>query len=74
MLKPGDRVAYSVQWLDSISCRTGDLPAARGTVTNVEKFGSRQLVTVDWGHPDLPVKVLACNLAKVGANTRFAKC
>ena len=72
--QPGDRVAYSVQWLRSIGCITGELPQARGTVEQVQPLGQRQLVTVAWDQGDLPSKVAACNLAKIGPNTRFCSC
>ena len=74
-ISKGDRVAYAVQFLRSISCCTGDLPAARGVVTEVRQLGNRQLVTIDWGPgADLPQRVIADNLARVGPNSRFCAC
>ena len=71
MIRPGAHVAYSAAWLRSIGCRTGDLPAARGTVTKIQQLGSLQLATVDWGSEDIPARVAVCNLALVGPNTKF---
>ena len=73
-IKIGDKVAYSVQFLRSIGEVTGELPAARGVVTDIKKLGQRELVSVDWGDENIPGKVISGNLAKVGANTRFAQC
>jgi hypothetical protein len=71
----GDKVAYSVQFLKSIGCYTGDMPQARGTVTKVQTFGgSLELATIEWNMPDMPEKVNVQNLAKVGVNTRFSAC
>lgn len=73
-IKPGDRVAYSAQFLRSIGAYTGDLPHARGVVESVQVLGNCQLVTVRWDDTELPGRVLACNLAKVGPNSRFCAC
>jgi len=74
-LQPGDRVAYSAQFLRSIGCQTGELPAARGTVREVSQLGSITLASIDWDRPeDLPQRVAVANLAKVGANSRFCSC
>ena len=71
----GDKVAYSVQFLRSIGMSHSDMSRGRGTVTAIQPFGdSNQLVTINWDNPELPNKVLAANLAKVGANTRFCAC
>jgi hypothetical protein len=70
----GDKVAYSVQFLRSIGCQAGDLPFARGVVKDVVMFGVNQLVTIEWDIPNIPPKVMAFNLAKVGANSRFCQC
>lgn len=69
----GDRVAYSVQFLRSIAESHGEMAHARGTVTGLQAFGERgQLVIIHWdaGY-DMPGKVNAFNLAKVGPNPRF---
>ena len=73
-IKIGDRVAYSAQWLRSIGCCTGDLPAARGVVTAIQQLGSLQLATVDWGTDEIPARAAVCNLALVGPNTKFCSC
>src|SRR6056297_161474 len=71
----GDRVAYSVQFLQSVGCQTGPIPAARGTVVDRHQISHRWLVTIDWDDPTgLPPKVMDCNLAHVGPNTRFCAC
>jgi len=74
-LQPGDRVAYSAQFLRSIGCQTGELPAARGTVEAIENLGSTQLARIAWDTPgNLPQRVAAANLARVGPNSRFCSC
>ncbi len=73
-IQVGDRVAYSVQWLRSIGCYSGDLPQARGVVTGIQQRGGLELATVDWGTEDIPARVLISNLAIVGPNTRFCNC
>lgn len=72
--RPGDRVAYSAAWLRSIGVHTGSLPAARGSVIDVQPLGDRQLVTVAWFEPCGHTKVIADNLAHVGPNSRFCQC
>ena len=76
MCKVGDRIAYSVQWLRSIGIYGGDLPAARGTVMEIHKLGERKLATIQWepNADELPARVMTCNLACVGLNTRFSAC
>lgn len=73
-LKVGDKVAYSVQWLRNTGQSHSDLSHARGTLTKLTPFGSGELATVDWGNPDIPERILAANLAKVGLNTKFSNC
>jgi hypothetical protein len=73
-VKVGDRVAYAWKFLASIGMSHTFMAKARGTVTAVEDFGSNQLVTIEWNDEDVPARVIAANLAKVGANTRFANC
>lgn len=73
-VQPGDRVAHSAQFLRSIGCLTGDLPAARGVVRAVLQLGENQLAVVDWDRPGIPQRILARNLARIGANRRFANC
>lgn len=48
------------------------MPAARGVVVEITPLGEQQLVRIAWDDPELPQRVLACNLALVGANSRFA--
>ena len=63
-LAVGDRVRYTRAWLRSTCSYTGPLPRARGTVTAIDPFGRNALVTVDWGHPDIPPRVLNLNLER----------
>ena len=64
----GDAVDYSVRFLRSIGEITGDMPQARGTVTEVKSCGGGGLVLarVDWGKWDMPERVNIANLAKKG--------
>jgi hypothetical protein len=70
----GDKVAYSVQFLKSIGMSHSDMARARGTVTELSKLGSETtLARIDW-NCDMPERVNAQNLARVGLNTRFSNC
>jgi hypothetical protein len=69
----GDKVAYSVQFLKSIGASHSDMAHARGEVTAVDIFGGLVLARIKW-NADMPERVNVANLAKVGANTRFANC
>jgi hypothetical protein len=73
MLEIGDKVAYSVQWLKSTGQEHTEIAHDRGVVKNITKFGDNNLIEVDWAG-DSPRKVLECNLAKVGLNTKFSSC
>lgn len=73
-VQPGDRIAYSAQFLRSINELSGDLPAARGTVIAIERLGVVQLARIAWDQPDLPTRANVQNLAHVGPNRRFASC
>lgn len=68
----GDRVAYSVQWLRSVGMSHTYAARARGEITALKPFSGASLATITWDTPDVPERVLTANLAKVGANTRFA--
>lgn len=71
----GDKVAYSVQFLDSIGeSPTGDLCHCRGTITKLDSYGTLTLATIDWQDPEIPERVNVFNLAKVGLNHQFCKC
>lgn len=62
----GDKVAYNVSFLKSCGMTTGEIPRARGIVTDIHIFGGdRHLVTSEWGNPDIPKKVLSSNLTLV---------
>jgi hypothetical protein len=74
-IQPGDRVAYSVQFLMSIGCPTGHIPAARGTAIDRQPFGNRWLIVIDWDDPGgLPPSVMESSLAHVDPNTRLCAC
>lgn len=73
-VKPGDKVAYSVNFLRSIGESHGDISHDRGIVKSVKTYGkSLTLATINW-EGDSPDKVAVANLAKVGLNTRFCQC
>lgn len=62
-LEAGDRVRYSAAWLRYVGAVAGPIPHARGTVEAIgDLFGKGRLVTVVWDHPDIPPRVLSCNL------------
>lgn len=68
----GDKVAYSVQFLKSIGMSHSEMAHARGIVEAIETHGtSFVLVKINWQGADIPERVLAANLAKVGPNPRF---
>jgi hypothetical protein len=60
-IKVGDRVRYSVRWLQSTGQYTGDIAHATGTVTTITPFAGG-LATVDWHNDSVPAKVLVANL------------
>jgi hypothetical protein len=73
--EPGQKVAYSVQFLRSIGMSHGDMAHARGIVREVKAHTpTLVLVSIDWtsSKVELPERVNAVNLAIVGANPRFA--
>lgn len=61
----GDRVQYSKSFLQSTGQLTGDVPHAKGTVSDIKAIGKKSLVTVDWGNENVPPRVLADNLSKL---------
>ena len=68
----GDKVAYSVQFLRSIGMSHGDMAHARGTILEIiSPTPHWTLARIQW-NCDMPDKVNVYNLAKVGANRRFA--
>lgn len=74
-MKPGDKVAYSVQFLKSIfEPPTSPMCHARGTVASIMDLGSTKLATVDWGTDEFPPRVNVANLAIVGPNSKFCQC
>lgn len=73
-LQIGDEVAYAVQFLRSIGEVSGPLPFARGTITALDSYGGVTIATIAWNDPEIPQRVNVANLARVGANSRFAAC
>ncbi len=75
-LKIGDRVAYSVQFLRSIGMSHGDMAHAKGNVTGLRELSAECILAeIAWENgADMPAKVNTRNLAKVGANRRYANC
>lgn len=75
-IQPGDRVAYSVQFLKSIGMSHSEMAQARGRCVGTLAIGSTTLAEVEWDNCgiNLPGRVNIHNLAKVGANARFCQC
>jgi len=74
-MKPGDKVAYSVQFLKAIfEPPISPMCHARGTITKISDLGSTKLAIVDWETHEFPVKVNVANLAIVGPNSKFCQC
>lgn len=61
----GDTVAYRADFLRSIGCYTGDMPQARGVVTDLVPLGETTLAKIEWDLEDLPEKVNVKNLSRV---------
>jgi hypothetical protein len=66
----GSKVKYSTAFLRSIACHTGDLPRARGIVSELTTLGaspsSTILARIDWGNPNIPERVNTKNLLTIG--------
>ena len=70
----GSKVAYSVQFLESIAACHTEMAHRRGVVTGMQTFGlSSVLARVQW-EPDYEILVNVSNLAIVGPNAKFCKC
>lgn len=63
----GDKVCYSRQFCRSTGQMTGDIPFARGIVTNLIPLGDNFLAEIDWSNPDIPPRVLSQNLSRISA-------
>lgn len=63
----GSKVKYSRVWLRSIGAMTGDMPFARGTVTELKRLSvDTTLAGIDWlDNEDLPARVNVKNLVLV---------
>jgi hypothetical protein len=58
----GSKVKYKVSFLRSIGCYTGDMPFARGIVTDIKPLSRETiLASVDWNN-DSPDRVNVSNL------------
>jgi hypothetical protein len=66
-MKVGDLVAYTRQFLQSISCYTGDMPRAKGKVTALVAIGDVTVAEIAWDLPDLPARVNVKNLCRVNS-------
>lgn len=67
-IRVGDRVAYSAAFLRNIGEVTGDMPQARGVVTELVAIGADTLLAIiSWdGQPeDIPERVNVRNLSRV---------
>lgn len=63
-LAVGDPVQYSTHWLRAIHATTGELPQARGVVTELKEVGKKTVATVDFQDGLAPMKVLVSNLSR----------
>jgi len=62
-MKIGDRVKYSREFCQSIGCYTGEIPFARGVITEITNLGETKLARILWNGPDtLPNRVNITNL------------
>lgn len=61
----GDTVKYKASFLRSTGQLTGDIPFAKGKVTDIKPLGDNQIATIDWGDENIPARVLTSNLSKV---------
>lgn len=67
-LQLGDRVAYSSRFLKNTGQHTGDIPLARGTITQFIPMGNARLAQIAWDRKDIPEKVLDSNLSRVATD------
>jgi len=63
-IQVGDKVQYKAAFLRSIGVYTGDLPRAKGIVTEVSSYG---VATMEWDLPGIPERVNVHNLKTVGS-------
>ncbi len=66
-IRVGDIVGYSHAFLNSTGQYTGDVPRAKGKVTDLVAAGPLILAIVEWDTPDMPERVNVANLARVGS-------
>jgi hypothetical protein len=67
IFKIGDKVRYSVAFLQSIGMYKGKIITSKGIITNIQQYGSRvsgtTIATIKWEDSDFPTKI---NTAKKG--------
>ena len=67
-LQVGDRVAYTKAFLQSIGAYTGDMPHAKGVITDLKRLSEETtLAEITWDRPELPSRVNVKNLCRVGS-------
>jgi hypothetical protein len=67
-LAVGDRVAYTKAFLRSIGAFTGDMPHAKGDITNLVPVGREMMLAeVAWDRAELPARVNIKNLCRIGS-------
>jgi hypothetical protein len=72
--KAGDKVAWSVQYLESIGMTLSDAAHERGVVVSVdENRNTPDLIVVRW-EDGYEGRTIEPNLAIIGPNARFCKC
>lgn len=60
----GDRVRYKAEFCRLIGVYTGDIPHAKGVITDIKNYEDVQIATVDWDMEVNPQKVNVKNLQK----------
>ncbi len=66
MLFIGDQVRFSSEFCRNVGIYTGQIPLARGMITNINKVGNINLATIDWNYKeDVPNRINVLNLEKV---------
>ena len=62
----GDTVRMKTTFLQSTGQLTGDTPRAKGVVTEILSPDEPYVrAAIDWDTPEMPGRVLLCNLSKV---------
>lgn len=71
--KPGDKVAYAVEFLENIDMCHSEVAHYRGVVQDVSIKGDRVFASVKWDDGSVALAAVG-SLAIVGPNMRFCKC